>query len=120
MKWLSNLSLKFDIRNKNTIENIQENNDFRDFKLHKIPKYKEHFLFIASLIMINSFILNTIIIPFRVLSILLRSTYKFVESESFILKYYLLKIFCVVFPFLVLEVKIFTLVVRNKFFLSLH
>lgn len=84
------------IVNRNMIEDIENNNDFRNFKLYRIPKYKEQYLFMASLMVINSIIFNVFVLPLRVIYFIFKATVSSIKNEMFYLKYYLIKLLFII------------------------
>lgn len=55
-------------QNKNANNDAQiEYENVKNFNLYKIPKYKEQFLLISSMMVFNDFVFNLIILPIRML-----------------------------------------------------
>lgn len=80
------------LTNKNLKADISTNNNFRDFELFKVPFYKEHFLCVTSLFVLNSIIFNLFKVPIRALVMLVTSLrIQLTQSEIKLMQYYILK-----------------------------
>ena len=94
------------LTNKNLRSDITTKHNFRDFELFKIPVYKERFISITSLLVLNSLLFNLIKVPIRATVMLLTSlNMKLTQSESKLMQYYLLKILILVGSILTFEVR---------------
>lgn len=93
--------------NKNANEEI-EYDKIKNFNLFKIPKYKEQYLLVSSMMVFNDIVFNLIILPLRLIVFLIFfvSNAFNVNKISHLHQYYLIKLFFVLSSIYIFNVRI--------------
>lgn len=98
--------------NKNANEEI-EYDKIKNFNLFKIPKYKEQYLLVSSMMVFNDIIFNLIILPLRLIVLFITYLLTLFKSNVFnvfqishLHQYYLIKLFFVLSSIFIFNVRI--------------